>query len=265
MPHYTKFMKEVLSGKRDPETVSLTEHCSALVSNDFPLKLKDPGSFSIPCSIHGFKFNSALCNLGASVSIMPFSVFKKLNLGPLRPTNTTIQLANRSIMFPKGLIEDVPLKVGDFSFLVDFIVLDITEDDRVPIILGRPFLATSGALIDVKERMLTLCMGNEKASFKLQSMMHSPSTKHDAMFVNSLPILNDCCMHACTSNNSFVAHDVGLRKDEDKRVDEKSKERNKVEDDDVEVPSWFVLSLEEQDFPPHIEAMGNSPIKKGRE
>ena len=262
MPHYTKFMKEVLSGKRDPETVNLTEQCSALVSNEYPLKLKDPGSFSIPCSIHGFEFKSALCDLGASVSIMPFSVFKKLNLGPLRPTNTTIQLANRSIMFPKGCIEDVPLKVGDFSFLVDFIVLDIAEDDRIPIILGRPFLATLGALIDVREGKLTLCVGDQKASFRLQSMMHSPSTKHDAMFVNSLPIINDCCMHACTSNNSFVAHDVGMSKDEGKRVDEKRKEQDKVDDDDVVMPEWFVLSMEEQECPPHVEVMGIPPMKR---
>ncbi|XP_021727801.1 uncharacterized protein LOC110694907 [Chenopodium quinoa] len=154
MPRYSKFLKDILSGKRecnDIDSVVLAECCSALIQNDLPKKMKDPGNFSIPC-----KIKSKLCDLGASVIIMPYLVFKKLKLGELLPTNMTLQLADRSIKFPKGRVEDVSLRIGGFTIPVDFIVLEIEVDDHIPIILGRPFLATSGALIDVKGGRITL-------------------------------------------------------------------------------------------------------------
>ncbi|XP_021763958.1 uncharacterized protein LOC110728621 [Chenopodium quinoa] len=106
---------------------------------------------------------------------MPYSAFKRLKLGELLPTNMTLQLANRSIKFPKGRIEDVPFKIGEFTIPVDFIELMITEDDNIPIILGRPFLETLGALIDVKGGIITLCVGDDSASFKLKPMHESLS------------------------------------------------------------------------------------------
>ncbi|XP_056685942.1 uncharacterized protein [Spinacia oleracea] len=162
MPHYSRFMRDILSGKRgcEPkETVQLTENCSALIQHSFPPKLNDPGSFSIPCSIQKLKFENALCDLGASVSILPYKIFEKLTLGDLSPTAMSLQLADRSLMFPLGRIEDVPLVVGKLTFLVDFVVLDIDEDAHTPIILGRPFLATAGALIDVQGGLITLKAG----------------------------------------------------------------------------------------------------------
>ncbi|XP_021732944.1 uncharacterized protein LOC110699723 [Chenopodium quinoa] len=162
MPNYAKFLKEILSGKRDcnmVELVNLGKCFSAIIHNDLPLKLKDPGNFSVPCKIKGKLFHNALCDLGASVSIMPYSVYKKFKLGELLPSNITLQLADRSIKFPKGRVEDVPLKTGEFTIPVDFIVLEIAEDDHIPIILGRPFLATSGALTDVKGGRITLKVG----------------------------------------------------------------------------------------------------------
>ncbi|XP_021728352.1 uncharacterized protein LOC110695428 [Chenopodium quinoa] len=178
MPNNSKFLKDILSGKRECNVVDLVnvgECYSALIHNDLPPKMKDPGNFSIPCNINGKLFQNALCDLGACVSIMPYSVFKKLKLGELLLTNMTLQLADRSINIPKGRIEDIPFKIGEFTIPVDFIVLKIAEDDNIPIILGRPFLATSGALIDVKGYIITLCVGNSKASFKLKSMHESLS------------------------------------------------------------------------------------------
>ncbi|XP_021727243.1 uncharacterized protein LOC110694382 [Chenopodium quinoa] len=151
MPHYSKFLKDLLSGRRECETVNLTANCSAILSNKLPTKLKDSGSFSIPCSINGVEFEKALCDLGASVSLMPYSVYQKLSVGTLSPSNVTPQLADRSTKFPMGKVEDIPLKVGKFTFPVDFYVLEMDEDERIPIALGRPFLATSRAIIDVKE------------------------------------------------------------------------------------------------------------------
>ncbi|XP_056687520.1 uncharacterized protein [Spinacia oleracea] len=143
MPTYTRFLKEILSGKRDfdvKETVNLTENCSAIILNKTPPKLKDPGSFSIPYAINKeLEIRNALCDLGASVSIIPYSVFSKLEVGDLVPTNITLQLADRSVKYPIGKVEDVPLVVGELTFLVDFVVLDIDEDAHAPIILGRPF------------------------------------------------------------------------------------------------------------------------------
>ncbi|XP_056692118.1 uncharacterized protein [Spinacia oleracea] len=154
MPTYSRFLKEILNGKRNcdvKETMSLTENCSAIILNKTPPKLKDLGSFSIPCAIKELEISNVLCDLGASVSILPYSVFAKLDVGDLVPTNITLQLADRSVKYPIGKVEDVPLVVGKLTFLVDFVVLDIDEVAYTPIILGRPFLATAGALIDVQE------------------------------------------------------------------------------------------------------------------
>ncbi|XP_024962481.1 uncharacterized protein LOC112502721 [Cynara cardunculus var. scolymus] len=151
-PSYAKFLKDILSKKKklnEFETVALTEGCSALLSNKIPPKLKDPGSFTIPCSIGGKEIGKALCDLGASINLMPLSVFNTLGIGEARPTTVTLQLADKSIAHPKGKIEDVLVQVDKFIFPADFIILDFEADKETPIILGRPFLATGRTLIDV--------------------------------------------------------------------------------------------------------------------
>ncbi|XP_034679906.1 uncharacterized protein LOC117909969 [Vitis riparia] len=154
MPKYAKFLKEVLSNKRklmDNEKVMLTEECSAILQRKLPPKLKDPGSFTIPCTIGDFDFDKVLCDLGASVNLIPLFIFRKLELGEVKPTTVCLQLANRSIKHLKGIIEDVLVKVDKFIFPTDFIVLDMEEDRDVPLILRRPFLATGKTLIDVHQ------------------------------------------------------------------------------------------------------------------
>ncbi|XP_073152975.1 uncharacterized protein [Henckelia pumila] len=168
MPSYAKFLKEILSSKRKLEEhamISLTENCSALVQNKIPPKQKDPGSFYIPCVINEVQFQKALCDLGASINLMPYSVFRKLSLGEPKSTRMSLQLADRSIKYPRGIIEDVLVKVDKFIFLVDFVVLDMEEDLDMPLILGRPFLATGKTLIDVQKGDLHLRVGEEKISF----------------------------------------------------------------------------------------------------
>jgi len=124
--------------------VSLTEECSAIIQNKLPPKLSDPGSFSIPCSVGGLTISRALCDLGASVSLMPYSICKKLQEGELKPTTISLQLVDRSVKYPLGVLEDVPLQVGKFFIPCDFLVMEMEEDSRIPIILGRPFLAIAG-------------------------------------------------------------------------------------------------------------------------
>ena len=150
MPSYVKFMKDILSKKRrlsDFETVNLTEECSTIIQRKLPQKLKDPGSFTIPCTIGNTIFERALCDLGASINLMPVSIFRRLGLGEACPTRVTFQLADRSLKNPRGVIEDVLVKVNKFIFPADFIILDMEEDKEIPIILGRPFLATGRAIL----------------------------------------------------------------------------------------------------------------------
>ncbi|XP_050919396.1 uncharacterized protein LOC127136930 [Lathyrus oleraceus] len=132
-----------------------------------PPKLKDPGSFSIPCVIEKFVIGKALCYLGASVSLMPLSICERLRLGEVRPTRMFIQLADRSVKFPVGILENVLVRISQFYIPTDFIIMDINEDSNIPIILRRPFLATAGAIIDVKKGKLTFEVGDEKVELIL--------------------------------------------------------------------------------------------------
>ncbi|KAK4258623.1 hypothetical protein QN277_005054 [Acacia crassicarpa] len=145
MPSYVKFMKEILSKKRqleEFETVALTQDCSAMLTNRLPPKLKDPGSFTISCAIRPQYSGKALCDLGASINLMPMSIFKQLAVGETKPTTITLQLVDRSIVLPKGKIEDTLVKVDKFIFPVDFIIQDFEVDRDVPILLGQALMAT---------------------------------------------------------------------------------------------------------------------------
>ncbi|XP_021719376.1 uncharacterized protein LOC110687056 [Chenopodium quinoa] len=179
MPNYVKFLKEIYSGKRTcdvTETVSLTENCSAIIMNKIPPKWKDLGNFTIPYAIYKMRIDNALCDLGSSVSIMTYSVYQRQEKGELLPTNITMKLANRSIRIRRGKVEDVPLRVGKFIISVDFVVLNIDEDSTIPINFGRPFLATSGDLIDVKNAMISHKIGDVRVEFDLNESMKYPSS-----------------------------------------------------------------------------------------
>ncbi|XP_073273285.1 uncharacterized protein [Primulina huaijiensis] len=150
--NYAKFIKDVISKRRkllEYETVKLTEECSAILEKKLSHKLKDLGSFTIPCFIGGSQCSRALCNLGASINLISFSIFKKLELGEVKPTTITLQLEDRSFTYPRGIIEDVLVQVDKFIFPADFVILDMKEDHDAPLIFGRPFLATGRELINV--------------------------------------------------------------------------------------------------------------------
>ena len=177
MPSYMKFMKKILSKKRrlsDFETVNLTEEYSAILQRKLQQKLKDPGSFTIPCTIGNSIFEKALCDLGASINLMPLSIFRRLGLGEARPTTVTLQLAYRSLKHSRGVIEDVLVKVDKFIFPKNFIVLDMEEDKEIPIILGRSFLATGRAMIDVQKEELKLRALGDEITFHFFRPMKLP-------------------------------------------------------------------------------------------
>ncbi|XP_062080512.1 uncharacterized protein LOC133785277 [Humulus lupulus] len=154
-----------------------------------PQKVKDPGSFTIPCTIGGSSFDKALCDLGASINLMPLSVFKKLGVGEVKPTTITLQLADRSLTYPRGVIEDVLVKVEKFIFLADFVVLDMEEDHEIPIILGRPFLATGRALIDVQGGHLTLRVNNEEVKFNIYQALQQHDNTSTCHCVDSIEVV----------------------------------------------------------------------------
>jgi hypothetical protein len=142
------------------------EQCSAAIANGLE-KQKDPGCPTIPCFVGSFKFEKALCDLGASVSVMPKDVFEKLRL-PLEPTGMCLELGDNSIRYPLGITEDVPMKVGHHFIPVDFVVLEMGEREKPPLILGRPFLKTVGATIDVGKGEINFDINGERSSFKFR-------------------------------------------------------------------------------------------------
>ncbi|GJS22378.1 homeodomain-like protein [Tanacetum coccineum] len=126
---------------------------------------KDPGSFTLPCYINNICFDNALVDLGGSVSIMPLLIYLNLELGELARTRLTVELADKTVKYPKGIAENILVRIGKFTFLVDFIILDMPEDIKVPLILRRPFLSTARAKIDVYKRKITLRVREERIVF----------------------------------------------------------------------------------------------------
>ncbi|GJS00140.1 reverse transcriptase domain-containing protein [Tanacetum coccineum] len=164
----------------------------AFILNKLPKKLGDPGRFLIPCEFTGITTCNALADLGASINLMPYSVWKSLSLPELTPTCMTLELADRSITEPIGIAEDVFVNVGKFQFPADFVVVDFEPDPRVPLILGRCFLKTSHALIDVYEGEITLRVGKEAITFNLdQTSKYTADYNH--MTVNKIDVIDMAC------------------------------------------------------------------------
>nr|GFA28558.1 reverse transcriptase domain-containing protein [Tanacetum cinerariifolium] len=159
MPKFAPMFKKLLKNKNkliELTKTPLNENCSAVVLKKLPEKLGDPGRFLIPCDFSEFDNCLALADLGASINLMPLSIWKKLKLPTLNDTKMVLELADRTISKPTGVAENIFVKVGKFYFPVDFVVLDFIADPRIPLILGRPFLSTAHAIINVHEREIIL-------------------------------------------------------------------------------------------------------------
>ena len=167
VPTYAKFLKDLCTVKKGlciNKKAFLTEQVSFIIQCKTLLKYKYPGSPTISVNIGGTCIHKALLDLGASVNLLPYSMYKKLGLGELKPTNITLSLADRSMKIPKGIVEDVLVKVDNFYYPVDFVVLDTEpmaeSTHQVPIILGRPFFATTNAIINCRNGVMQLTFGN---------------------------------------------------------------------------------------------------------
>ncbi|XP_057734279.1 uncharacterized protein LOC130949629 [Arachis stenosperma] len=178
MPLYAKFLKELINKKRswhEKETVLLTEECSAVIQRGIPPKLKDLGSFIVSCTIGKMTLEKALCNLGASINLMPLSMMRKLAIEEIKPTRMSLVMADRSIKTPNGVVKNLLVKVGEFIFPADFVILDTKEEVNNSIILGRSFLSIARAIIDVEKGEMIVRVHNEQMVINVFNLMqHLP-------------------------------------------------------------------------------------------
>ncbi|GKB69430.1 reverse transcriptase domain-containing protein [Tanacetum coccineum] len=195
MPKFASTLKALIGKKEKLSEMArtpLNEHCSTFLLKKLPKKLGDPGKFLIPCDFPGMDECLALADLDASINLMPLSAWEKLSLPELTPTCMTIELADRSITQPIGIAEDVYVKVGKFQFPADFVVVDFDADPRVSLILGRSFLKTGRALIDVYKGELTLRVEKEAITFNLDQTSKYSSNYNDNS-VNRIDVIEMDC------------------------------------------------------------------------
>ncbi|GJV13115.1 reverse transcriptase domain-containing protein [Tanacetum coccineum] len=204
MPKFNKWLSGLLRNKEKLEEIAITTvnaECSAIILNKVPEKLKDPGKFLIPCALQELDRTNALADSGASINLLPHSIYKQLGLGALKPTRMTLELANRSVTHPMGIAEDVVVRVDGFTFLADFVVVNFEPDPRVPIILGRPFLRTAKALIDLYEEKLTLRVGSDELVFYAEKSKKSKN-KQFAHAISVIDFSKDEPFSGSTTNHS---------------------------------------------------------------
>ena len=170
MPLYSKFLKDLLTKKSKyihSDNIVVEGNCSTVIQRILPPKHKDPGSVTIPCSIGSVSVGKALIDLGASINLMPLSMCRRLGELEIMPTRMTLQLADYSITRPYGVIVDVLVRVKHFTFPADFVVMDIEEDTKIALILGRPFMLTASCVVDMGKKKLEMGIADQKISFDL--------------------------------------------------------------------------------------------------
>ncbi|XP_071740714.1 uncharacterized protein [Rutidosis leptorrhynchoides] len=191
VPSYAKFLKDLCTQKRKqratlPKKVELTEHLSAVVSGTLPPKFKDPGTPLIAVTVENVNVKKALLDLGACINILPFCLVDRFELGLMKRTDIIIQLADQSIKTPRGILEDVIVKVEDFYYPVDFVVMDIeprNRDAQPTIILGRPFLATINAHINCRTGAMDISFSNRKMRINIFNSLHT-SDVHECYWID---------------------------------------------------------------------------------
>ncbi|KAM2012984.1 hypothetical protein ACFX1T_024754 [Malus domestica] len=192
VPRYAKFLKELCTTRKrisNKEVVQVSENVSAVLQRKLPPKCKDPGSFTIPCVIGNTKFEHAMLDLGASINVMPYSIYASMNLGELKNDGVIIQLADRSNAYPKGVLEDVLVQVDNLIFPADFYVLEMEDSPNVtplPILLGRPFMKTARTKIDVFKGTLTMEFDGEIINFNISEAMKFPKDDHSCFSIDIL-------------------------------------------------------------------------------
>ncbi|KAM1365513.1 hypothetical protein PS1_044205 [Malus domestica] len=192
IPKYAKCLKKLCTTKkraREKEVVHVSENVSAILQRKLPPKCKDPGSFTIPSVIGNTRFKSAMLDLGASINVMPYSVYASMNLGALKQDGVIIQLADRSNAYPKGVLEDVLVQVNHLVFPADFYVLEMDESDHapsLPILLRRPFMKTAQTKIDVAKGEVTMAFGGDMICFKIPESIETPNVVRSCCVIDTI-------------------------------------------------------------------------------
>ncbi|GJW30865.1 reverse transcriptase domain-containing protein [Tanacetum coccineum] len=172
-------------------------------------KLGDPGSLLIPCNFNKAFSCNALADLGASINLMPYSLYAKLSLGTLKPTKISVRLADRSFKYPVRIAKNMLVEVGKFTFPIDFVIIEMEEDSKIPLILGRLFLHTTDVVIQVKQKQLTLRVGTERMIFNIVSAIKHSYSNDDTCF--SIDVIDEILeedFDALLDEGSQIIHSI---------------------------------------------------------
>ncbi|XP_050885434.1 uncharacterized protein LOC127090986 [Lathyrus oleraceus] len=177
MPMYARFMKEILTKKRritDEETIHLDTICSAIIQRTLPQKEKDPGRVTLHVTIGNVNVGKALIDLNSSINLIPLSLIRRIGDLDMKNTRMTLHIADKSITKPSDIAEDMLVKVDKFLFPINFVVMNIEEDDDVPLILARPFMKTARMMIDIDDGLMKVRVQDKEVTFNLfDAMKHS--------------------------------------------------------------------------------------------
>nr|GEU31122.1 reverse transcriptase domain-containing protein [Tanacetum cinerariifolium] len=247
MPKGAKVLKDLLLHKEELEkaasSVKLSEECSAIIQRNFPQKEGDPGSFTLPCLIGSLAVKNALADLGASINLMPHSLFRRLGISKLKPTKMSVHLIDRFVKYPIRVCENLLVKVSKFIFLVDFVVLEMDGDELVLITLGRPFLATTRVLIDIHEGKLSLRAGGTTRVESPEDRLKPSSVEPPKLKLKEFP---GHLEYAFLQENNQLPMVISSALSSDKKPDSSSfptEGRNdctKNEKDEL-IPQWIII------------------------
>ncbi|XP_023732206.1 uncharacterized protein LOC111880021 [Lactuca sativa] len=198
IPRYAKFLKELFTSKKNlkgNQMVKVGENVSAVLQKLLPKKCKDPGVFTVPCKMGNLFVPRAMLDLGASINVLPYSSYKTMEVGPLTKTEVIIQLVDRSLIHPKGVLEDVVVYVNELVFPANFYVLDMGDDDQTSssILLGKPFLKIAKTKINVYNGTLSMEFDREVINFNIYEPIRYPSNIHCINFVDMIQPLTKKC------------------------------------------------------------------------
>ncbi|XP_012435566.1 uncharacterized protein LOC105762219 [Gossypium raimondii] len=204
IPRYSKFLKELCTSKRrlvGNERVNVEENVSAVLQKKVSPRYKEQGMFAISCEIGNLGIKKAMCDLGPSINVTPYPICKLINAGPLKKKEAIIQLSDRSVIYPEGLLEDVFVKVNELVFPADFYIINMEDDNSTnpsDIFLGRPFLSTASEKIDVQSGTLTMEFDGEIVKFNVYETMSHPNSLSNISSIDSID---------CLTQNYFEYHD----------------------------------------------------------
>ncbi|XP_070023219.1 uncharacterized protein [Nicotiana sylvestris] len=204
MPGFAKYLKDLITKKRTTknEVVNVTHRVSSIIATSTVQNKEDLGAFTIPCTIGTHDFARALCDNGASINLMPFDIYKQAGLVMLRPTSMRLQMSDCSIKRSVGIVDDVLVKVGKFHLPTDFVILDCVVDKEIPIILGRPFLATERALMDLEQNEIKFHVNDEEVTFQESKGMKLPHEYESILVIDVVDEVSaEICKHKIQLEN----------------------------------------------------------------